>query len=174
VRTAFVILAMGLLLPMPAGSSQPVQRQFDGLWIHCSRYQGDDVCSYTMLVQHDDRLCGLWGYWASGKVYEGRLRGKVTANIAHVEEICGTPGSETSVDCAREQDAQQIWQRSDKMMFVCKGRLYESNVGFPASCTGTSNAASLTKATGRMQSKVMVDREDKAWLEACVKSSGVD
>lgn len=166
-RIASFILAIGLLFAMQASSAKPVIQPFTGSWIACDRYQGYDVCSYKVLAQNGAHICGLWGYWASGREYQGRLAGKVTEQTAKVDRICGRPGSDTSTECARDDSTPQAWEPSDRTLLICKGALYEGRPGQPTSCKGINKDLGMHRARGNVQSKAMFVPEDKAWLKAC-------
>ncbi len=171
-RKMSFILAIGLLFAMPASSAKPADQPFAGTWMLCSKYQGYDVCSYNVLAQKGARVCGLWGYWASGRDYQGRLTAIATGQAAKVEKICGRPGSDTSTECARKDTAPETWeQKTDRTLFICKGALYDSRYGEPGLCKGINKDLGTPKARSSAQSKVIIFPEDRTWLKACVEGT---
>lgn len=170
-RLAVITVATALLFAMPASSAKTVIQPFAGTWIDCDSYQGDDACSYKLLAQKGARLCGLWSYWASGREYQGRVTATASGRIAKIDQICGRPGSDTSTECTRDKGAQETWEPSSRTMFLCKGALYESRADRPMSCDGIDKDLGLQKARGNIQSKMMFEPTDKAWLKTCVEAA---
>ncbi|TQM10478.1 hypothetical protein FB548_2681 [Pseudoxanthomonas sp. 3HH-4] len=150
---------------MEAGSSAPPESRvvpvaptvgpFAGKWEACDGTNSPDECSRYVLLQHDDRVCGTWSYFASGKVYEGRIVARATSSVeARRTHVCGRPGSETQTEC------DDGWQRIDKPLRLCDGKL-----------------ADLTRADGTCvadhQAVPMPDEERYAvqaqpWIRECL------
>lgn len=167
-------LALTILLPIAAGVSAatpaPAQAPapFDGMWRSCEPYQGSEICSYRMLVQRGNRVCGVQRDFATNAYYEHRFVGTVKANVAHIEKICGDPGSETDTYCAgRAPDnaAKVGWQAYDEKLFLCNGRLLGASGDDPASCAGVSRQSGLPRVRSEGGDRPQPD--DLAWLKSC-------
>lgn len=163
---AILSIAAGLSATTPAPALAP--SPFEGAWMSCETYQGAEVCDYTVLAQRGERVCGLQGYFATNAYYEQRFVGTVKANVAHIEKICGDPGSETDTYCAgRAPDgAENVgWGTSDEKLFVCNGRLFAASGADSTSCAG------VTRRSGTPRVRSTGDKgpapEDRAWLGSC-------
>ncbi len=150
--------------PAPAASPAP----FDGAWMSCETYRGARICSYKLLVQRGERLCGVQRYFATSAYYEQRFVGTVKANVAHIEKICGDPGSETDTYCAGRapDDAARVgWGTSDERLFRCRGRLLSATGDDATSCHGVMRGAGLPKV--HTLGGEGPDPDDRAWLASC-------
>ncbi|WP_447930652.1 hypothetical protein [Sphingopyxis fribergensis] len=167
-------LATAAILSITAGVSASTSAPalapapFEGAWMSCETYQGAEVCDYTVLAQRGGRVCGVQGYFATNAYYEQRFVGTVKANVAHIEKICGDPGSETDTYCAgRAPDgAEKVgWGTSDEKLFICGGRLHA------ASGAGSTSCAGITRQSGTPRVRSPGERgpapEDRAWLASC-------
>jgi len=104
--------------PMGDVPVAPTDGAFAGQWEACEGTTSPEECSRYLLSQHDDRICGTWSYFASGKTYEGRIIARATSSTeARRTHICGRPGSETDTEC------DDGWQRIDKPLRLCDGKL---------------------------------------------------
>ncbi|WP_449466803.1 hypothetical protein [Stenotrophomonas humi] len=91
---------------------------FAGAWESCDGAVSPDECSRYLLIQHGDRICGTWSYFATGKGYEGRLGARaISETKAQRTQVCGRPGSEADTECAAG------WQKIDKPLQLCDGKL---------------------------------------------------
>lgn len=167
-------LAMAIALTIAAGgaasTSAPAQAPapFNGMWRSCETYQGAEICDYKMLVQRGSRVCGVQGYFATNAYYEQRFVGTVKANVAHIEKICGDPGSETDTYCAGRapDDAEKVgWGAADEKLFLCNGRLLAASGDEAASCAGVKRQWGLPRA--RALGGDGPSSEDRAWLASC-------
>lgn len=154
--------------PAPALAPAP----FNGLWRSCETYQGAEICEYTMLAQQGGRICGVQSYFATNAYYEQRFVGTVKANVAHIEKICGDPGSETDTYCAGRapDDAEKVgWGASDEKLFLCNGRLLAASGEETANCTGVKRQSGLPRV--RAPSGDGPQPEERAWLASCAAGS---
>jgi len=96
----------------------PIAGALAGEWEACEGTTSPEECSRYRLLQHGDRICGTWFYFASGKTYEGRVVAHaISSTEARRTQICGRPGSETDTEC------KDGWQRIDKPLRLCEGML---------------------------------------------------
>ena len=143
---------------------------FEGAWMSCDTYQGAEICEYKMLAQRGNRVCGVQRYFATNAYYEQRFVGTVKANVAHIEKICGDPGSETDTYCAEQApaDAAKVgWGSSDRQLTLCKGRLLTGEKGEVSSCTRASAREGLKKVS--QLDGEGPEPEDRAWMVSCLK-----
>ncbi|QCB54925.1 hypothetical protein E5675_11085 [Sphingopyxis sp. PAMC25046] len=165
VMTVIVPIAAALWASNPAPAQAPAP--FDGSWMSCDTYQGAEICEYKMLAQRGDRLCGVQRYFATNAYYEQRFVGKVNANVAHIEKICGDPGSETDTYCsgrAPSGAAKVGWQAIDRKLGLCGGRLVEGGRDFH-SCTSEGRHLGMPRADELGEQGP--GPEDRAWLTSC-------
>ncbi|HKX87751.1 MAG TPA: hypothetical protein VJM13_00960 [Sphingopyxis sp.] len=164
--TAILTIAAGVSASTPAPALAPAP--FDGLWRSCEPYQGSEICTYRMLVQRGDRVCGVQRDFATNAYYEHRFVGTVKANVAHIEKICGDPGSETDTYCAgRAPDgAEKVgWAAAEQKLFLCNGRLLAASGDDAASCAGVSRRSGLPRVRAAGGDGPQPD--DRAWLASC-------
>jgi uncharacterized protein YecT (DUF1311 family) len=83
-------------LPPPRATAD---KAFEGHWESCQKLKGTDVCDSYTLFQKERRICGLWSYFATNSIYDGRLVWTVADKAAATNYICGRPGSESSYWC---------------------------------------------------------------------------
>lgn len=96
----------------------PTETSFAGAWESCEGAGSREECSRYLLVQRADRICGTWSYFASGKVYEGRIAARAASSReARRTHVCGRPGAETNTECG------DGWQDIDKPLRLCDGNL---------------------------------------------------
>ena len=141
---------------------------FEGAWMSCDTWQGAEICEYKMLAQRGNRVCGVQRYFATNAYYEHRFVGTAKANVAHIEKICGDPGSETDTYCAgRAPDgAEKVgWAASDEKLFLCNGRLLAASGDDAASCVGLSRRSGLPRVRAAGGDGPQPD--DLAWLASC-------
>lgn len=165
VMIAIVPIAASLWGANPAPARAPAP--FDGSWMGCETYQGTEICEYKMLAQRGDRLCGVQRYFATNAYYEQRFVGRVKANVAHIEKICGDPGSETDTYCSGSAPAGATkvgWQATDRKLGLCGGRLVEGGRD-ARSCTGTSERLGMPRVDELGEQGPRP--EDRAWLAGC-------
>ena len=168
---AMLSIAAGVSASHPAPALAPAP--FDGMWRTCETYRGAEVCAYRMLVQRGSRVCGVQRDFATNAYYEHRFVGTVKANIAHIEKICGDPGSETDTYCAGRApaDAEKVgWGVSDDKLFLCNGRLLAASGDSPASCAGAARQAGMPRVRTPRGDGPQPD--DRAWLASC--AAGVE
>lgn len=164
--TAILSIAAGIAASAPAPAQAPVQ--FNGLWRSCETYRDSEICEYKMLAQRGNRICGIQSYFATNAYYEQRFVGTVKANVAHIEKICGDPGSETDTYCAGRapENAEKVgWQAYDEKLFLCNGRLLATSGDAAASCAGVKRQSGLPRV--RAASGDGPQPEDRAWLASC-------
>lgn len=159
-------IALGLSVSSPAPALAPAP--FDGAWMSCETYRGDEICSYKLLVQRGSRVCGVQRYFATSAYYEQRFVGTVQGHVAPIEKICGDPGSETDTYCSGRapRDAENIgWGTSTEKLFQCRGRLFSTSSDAPASCKGVTSGMGMPRV--RSLREQGPQPEDRAWLAAC-------
>lgn len=163
---AILSAAAGVAAATPAPAQAPAP--FEGAWMSCDSWQGSEICDFTMLAQRGDRVCGLQRYFATNAYYEQRFIGTAKANVAHIEKICGDPGSETDTYCAGRAPsgaAKTGWQATDRTLGLCDGRLLSGRKGFHP-CTGASRRLGMPKVEDLGEQGP--EPEDRAWLASCV------
>lgn len=163
---AILSIAAGIALSAPAPASAPAP--FDGAWMSCETYRGAEICSYKLLAQRGNRVCGVQRYFATSAYYEQRFVGTAEAGVARIEKICGDPGSETDTYCsgrAPGDAAKSGWGASDDKLFLCRGRLFVASGDEAASCTGVRSGAGMPRV--RSMRGQGPEPEDRAWLAAC-------
>lgn len=139
---------------------------FEGAWMSCDTYQGAEICEYKMLAQRGNRVCGVQRYFATNAYYEQRFVGTVKANVAHIEKICGDPGSETDTHCSGRapEGAEKVgWQATDRRLGLCSGRLFGSRNRHP--CAGASRLVGMPKVADLGEQGP--EPEERVWLAAC-------
>lgn len=163
---ALLSIAAGVSVAKPAPAQAPAP--FDGAWMSCETWQGAEICDYTLLAQRGTRVCGVQRYFATNSYYEQRFVGTVKANVAHIEKICGDPGSETDTYCAGRapSGAEKVgWGASEEKLFLCNGRLRGASGEDAASCAGA------TRQSGMPRVRTLGDQgpepEERAWLASC-------
>jgi len=159
-------IALGLSVSSPAPALAPAP--FDGAWMSCETYRGDEICSYKLLVQRGRRVCGVQRYFATSAYYEQRFVGTVTGHVAQIEKMCGDPGSETDTYCAGRapRDAAKIgWGPSSERLFQCRGRLFSTASDATVSCKGVTSGWGMRGV--RSLREQGPQPEDRAWLAAC-------
>jgi len=108
---------------------------FAGAWQSCDGASSPEECSRYLLVQRGDRICGTWHYLASGIAYDGRVVARATSPTqAQRTHVCGRPGGETDTECS------DGWQRVDKPLLLCDGRLGDL-AGVDGACFADYEAA---------------------------------
>lgn len=96
----------------------PSPAPFAGAWEACAGTDASEQCSRYLLLQRDNRICGTWSYFASGRSYEGRVIAEaMSPQEARRNRICGRPGSETRTEC------ETGWETIDRPLRLCKGKL---------------------------------------------------
>lgn len=166
-----LLVAAGAAVPIPSPARTPAP--FEGAWMDCQTWRGAEICEYTLLAQRGDRVCGLQRYFATNSYYEQRFVGTVKANTAHIEKICGDPGSETDTYCAGRapEGAEKVgWGNSKETLLLCNGRLLSASVGANADCVGATNQSGMPKV--RTLGNQAPDADEQAWLKSC--AAGAD
>lgn len=164
--TAILSVAAGLSAASPAPAFAPAP--FEGAWMRCETYRGTEVCEYKLLAQRGDRVCGVQRYFATNAYYEQRFVGTVKGHVAHIEKICGDPGSETDTYCAgRAPDmAEKVgWGTSDQKLFQCRGRLFGASSEAGTDCRGLARSAGMPRV--RSLGGQGPQPDDRAWLASC-------
>ena len=159
-------IAAGISVSVPAPAAAPTP--FDGAWMSCETYRGDEICSYNLLAQRGNRVCGVQRYFATSAYYEQRFVGTVTGHVAQIEKMCGDPGSETDTYCAGRapRDAAKVgWGPSSERLFQCRGRLFSTSSDAPVSCKGVTSGMGMPRV--RSLGEQGPQPEDRAWLAAC-------
>ncbi|WP_147652457.1 hypothetical protein [Vulcaniibacterium gelatinicum] len=91
---------------------------FAGVWQACDDTSMPEQCSRYVLQQRGERICGIWSYFASGALYQGRIVGRALSTTeARRTRICGRPGSETRTAC------EAGWEAIDRPLRLCDGKL---------------------------------------------------
>lgn len=163
---ALLSIAAGVSAAKPAPASAPAP--FEGAWMSCEDYQGAEICDYVMLAQRGPRVCGVQRYFATNTYYEQRFVGTVKANVAHIEKICGDPGSETDTYCTGRApaDAAKVgWGTSNEKLFLCQGRLLGTSGGRAPTCAGVERQSGMPRV--RALGDQGPDPEEREWLTAC-------
>lgn len=163
-------LGVGVSATKPA--PVPAPAPFDGAWMSCETYQGSRICSYNLLAQRGDRVCGLQSYFATNAVYEQRFIATAKANVARIDKICGDPGSETDTYCAGKapSHAEKVgWGTSDETLMICGGRLHGVSEGEPPSCASVSRQSGLPKV--RSLGDQAPEATERAWLASCLSGA---
>jgi hypothetical protein len=163
------------LLPFAAlvtggAASQHEPAPFDGAWMACETYQGANICAYTLMEQRGDRVCGVQRDFATNAYYTQRFVATAKDNRAHIDRICGDPGSETDTYCAGQApaDAAKVgWGTSDQTLQACGNRLHSVKDGDSFSCAGARPDAGLPKV--RTLGSEGPEPEDKAWMASCLR-----
>jgi hypothetical protein len=90
---------------------------FTGVWEDCEGAPTPGECSRYVLLQHGARICGTWGYYATG-YYDGHVVAQVKSPTeARRVLVCGRPGSETDTEC------EAGWEHVDKPLRFCGNKL---------------------------------------------------
>lgn len=156
-------LAAGV--PAPARATGP----FEGAWMSCETDQGARACTYVVLEQRGNRICGMQGgEMGDGRPQTQRLLATVSGNRARIDWICGDPGSETDSYCAglAPLGAERVgWGRSDQSFFLCNGRLHRARRGEAPSCSAVPQDAGLPRVRGRGAPRLGI--ENNLWLGTC-------
>jgi hypothetical protein len=141
-----------------APTTSAAQEAFSGAWQACAGTSSPEECSRYLLVQRGDRICGTWSYVASGQAYEGRVVARATsATHARRTHVCGRPGSDTETECV------DGWQRIDRPLLLCDGRLGEI-VGADGACIADYRPApALQGALATLQAA--------PWVRACLSNN---
>jgi hypothetical protein len=141
-----------------APTTSAAQEAFSGAWQACAGTSSPEECSRYLLVRRGDRICGTWSYVASGQAYEGRVVARATsATHARRTHVCGRPGSETETECA------DGWQRIDRPLLLCDGKLGEI-VGADGACIADYRPApALQGALATLQAA--------PWARACLSNN---
>jgi hypothetical protein len=163
---ALLSIVAGASAASPAPAHAPVP--FDGAWMDCQTWRGAEICEYTLLAQRGTRVCGLQRYFATNAYYEQRFVGTVKANVAHIEKICGDPGSETDTYCAGRapSDAAKVgWGSSDEKLLLCNGRLLSASGGATADCAGATRQSGMPRV--RTLGDQAPEPQERAWLTSC-------
>lgn len=166
VMVAILSVAAGVAVSKPAPAQAPAP--FDGAWMSCEEWQGSEICEYKLLAQHGDRVCGLQSYFATNAYYGQRFVGTVKANVAHIEKICGDPGSETDTYCEGQapDHAEKVgWGATDQTLFLCNGELLGADGADATSCAGLKRGTGMPKV--RSLGDQGPDADDRAWLASC-------
>jgi hypothetical protein len=165
---AFVLAALSMLTMSHSQAREETTRFFDGVWQSCQTWKGGQACIYYILKQKSDRICGLWHYWASRQNHDGRLIADARRLSARITFICGTPGSETGMDCAGDgvPFTPSQWERTERPLLICDGRLFDVLKGEGNSCADTGKAKGLPRVSQFAQPSV--SESDRAWLRACL------
>lgn len=159
-----IAAAISVAAPAPAAAPAP----FDGAWMSCETYRGAEICSYKLLAQRGDRVCGVQRYFATSAYYEQRFVGTVKGGVAQIDKMCGDPGSETDTYCAGRapRDAAKIgWGASNERLFQCRGRLFSTSSDAPVSCKGVTSGMGMPRV--RSLGAEGPQPEDRDWLTAC-------
>ena len=161
-----LLVAAAASVPIPSPARTPAP--FEGAWMDCQTWRGAEICEYTLLAQRGDRVCGLQRYFATNSYYEQRFVGTVKANVAHVEKICGDPGSETDTYCAGRapESAEKVgWGSSTETLLLCNGHLLSASGGATADCVGATKQSGMPKV--RSLGNQAPDADEQAWLKSC-------
>lgn len=131
---------------------------FTGVWRDCGTGDPPDVCSYYVLLQRDDRICGTWSYVATYDGYEGRVIARASSPThARRTRVCGRPGSEARTEC------EDGWDRIDKPMRLCDGRLVDIETK-----TGTCEVGfERVPRAAELDALAM-----QPWVQACLAGTG--
>lgn len=171
-----ITVAMLSIASLGAGVSAtkpaPTPAPFNGAWMSCETYQGSRICSYNLLAQRGDRVCGLQSYFATNAVYEQRFVATAKANVARIDKICGDPGSETDTHCVGKAPsyAEKVgWGTSDETLLVCGGRLHGVSEGEAPSCAKMNPRAGLPKV--RSLGDQAPEAAERAWLASCISGA---
>jgi hypothetical protein len=143
---------------------------FNGAWMACETYQGANICSYTLTAQRGDRVCGVQRDFATNAYYTQRFIATAKGSRAHIDRICGDPGSETDTYCAGQAppDAAKVgWGTSDQTLQTCGSRLHSVKDGGDFSCAGARPDAGLPKV--RTLDGEGPEPEDEAWMASCLR-----
>jgi hypothetical protein len=173
VRLVMISLLVAAGSSMPIASPARAPAPFDGAWMDCQTWRGSEICEYTLLAQRGTRVCGLQRYFATNAYYEQRFVGTAKANAAHIEKICGDPGSETDTYCAGRapSSAEKVgWGKSDETLLLCNGRLLSASGGATADCAGATKQSGMPRV--RSLGDQAPDAEEQAWLKSC--TAGAD
>lgn len=163
---AILSVAAGFAVSKPAPAQAPAP--FDGGWMTCEEWQGSEICEYKLLAQHGDRVCGLQSYFATNAYYEQRFVGTARGNMAHIDRICGDPGSETDSYCEGQapNGAEKVgWEATDQTLYLCNGELIGAAGDGAVSCAGVEPGTGMPRA--RSLGDHGPDDADRAWLASC-------
>jgi hypothetical protein len=117
-----------------------ITAQFSETWTKCEHYIGRDIRTYRVLAQMGTRLRGLCGYWASGKLFQGRLTAVVPELVTKEDQICGRLGSKNA---SRRLAAKKFGKPPLSKIYLCVGILHLSENYLPGLCTRTAVASGL-------------------------------
>jgi uncharacterized protein len=146
-------------------AGQSKTKPFEGNWKACSLYRGDEICSSYLLVQSGERVCGEWEYWATSRIYDGRLQARAQGERATVELICGRPGGETQTECAYENEAEEAWEKAKGGLAVCEGLLYATQTEMPCSAAKSAGSFFGFNALTNNQRKEILSQP---WVKKCL------
>ena len=123
------------------------------------------ICSSYLLVQSGERVCGEWEYWATSRIYDGRLQARAQGERATVELICGRPGGETQTECAYENEAEEAWEKAKGGLAVCEGLLYATQTEMPCSAAKSTGSFFGFNALTNNQRKEILSQP---WVKKCL------
>ena len=175
VTAAFLsVLALSIGIVAAQSAAKPASAPFEGTWLNCDTNGGYRVCGFAQTTQRGKRVCGIEGYWASGRFYHTRFVGTAVGTSMRIEKICGRPGSETDTHCKGQgsryldRDEKIGWGTSRTRFYVCKGRLHSERRDRVFNCATAVRDAGMPK--GRRLPTVKEDgpaQEERAWLASC-------
>jgi hypothetical protein len=173
-RLVTVVLLSIAALGLGVSASKPVSTPFEAAWLSCDTNAGYRVCGYAKTTQRGKRVCGIEGYWASGRFYHTRFVGTAAGTSMQIDKICGRPGSETDTNCAgpytRFLDPKDKvgWGTSRNKFYVCKGRLHSGPADEAFDCATAVRDAGMPKVRRLPTPKEDGPaQEERDWLASC-------
>lgn len=138
---------------------------FEGEWMKCQLWKGEKICSSYTLMQKDNRVCGEWEYWATYHTYSGQLQASLrSSSEANIKLICGTPGSETSIECDDRAMSGGSWERVKRGLSVCDGRLIPIEKSVPCSALIPSHGFFYHPLKDKDRKRLF----DQLWVKRCL------
>ncbi len=160
------------VLGVDVSAAKPAPALFEGSWERCEKYRGIENCGYAVTTQRGNRICGVEGYWASGRTYNTRFVGTAAGTSMRTDKICGRPGSDTDTYCAdqtpRNLDTDEMvgWGKARNIRDVCKGRLHSRTTDEVFDCATAVRDAGMPKVR-RLTNDDGPDAQERAWLASC-------
>lgn len=138
-----------------AGRETEPSAPFAGAWESCAGAESPEECSRYLLLQRGKNICGIWSYFATGDLYEGRVIAEaISALEARRTLICGRPGSETATEC------EAGWENVDRPLFFCDGKLSDLDPK-NGSCFADFERSESSEAA-------LSELADQSWIQACL------
>ncbi|WP_293717262.1 hypothetical protein [Stenotrophomonas sp. UBA7606] len=110
------------------------------------------------MIQHGDRICGTWTYFATGQENASTVVARaISETKARRTQVCGRPGSETDTPC------EEGWQQMDRPLELCAGKLSDM--------TGVGDACLADYEAVPAAEDELAALEAAPWVKSCLATT---